>query len=163
MRNVSTCSSCNSDKIISVGTGTEKIMDAVKQLIPEAKVLRADMDTTTKKQDYDDIYNTFKNHDADILVGTQMITKGLDFKDVTLVGVVNADLALNYPLYDASMVAYNLIEQVSGRCGRADKDGKVIIQTYNPEHYVIKCAKDHFMYLRLKKDRFHLCHRFLAL
>lgn len=143
MPNVSKCSSCNSDKIRYVGTGTEKIMDAVKQLIPEAKVLRADMDTTTKKQDYDDIYNTFKNHDADILVGTQMITKGLDFKDVTLVGVVNADLALNYPLYDASMVAYNLIEQVSGRCGRADKDGKVIIQTYNPEHYVIKCAKDH--------------------
>lgn len=72
-----------------------------------------------------------------------MITKGLDFSDVTLVGVVNADLALSYPTYDASAVAYNLIEQVSGRAGRADKDGRVIIQTYNPKHYVIDCARRH--------------------
>ena len=101
------------------------------------------MDTTNKFDDYERAYSQFKNQEADILIGTQMITKGLDFENVTLVGVINADLALSYPTYDASMVAYNLIEQVSGRAGRANKDGKVIIQTYNPSHYVIECAKNH--------------------
>lgn len=143
MPNVSKCMKCGSDKIRYVGTGTEKIIEAVNNLIPEAKVLRVDMDTTSKMADYENAYNTFKNHEADILVGTQMITKGLDFDDVTLVGVVNADLALNYPTYDASMVAFNLIEQVSGRAGRSSKDGKVIIQTYNPNHFVIKNVMKH--------------------
>jgi len=143
MPNVSRCTKCNSDKIRYVGTGTEKVIEAVNNLIPEAKVLRVDMDTTSKIEDYEAAYDSFKNHETDILVGTQMITKGLDFDNVTLVGVLNADLALNYPLYDASMVAFNLIEQVSGRAGRSNKDGKVVIQSYNPNHYVIKNAMAH--------------------
>lgn len=141
--NVSKCYSCGSDKIRFVGSGTEKIVDAVNNLIPEARVIRLDLDTANKLEDYESAFNSFKNHEADILIGTQMITKGLDFKDVTLVGVVNADLALSYPTFDATQVAYNLIEQVSGRAGRSNKDGKVIIQTYNPNHYVIKCASEH--------------------
>lgn len=141
--NSSKCFNCGSDKIRFVGSGTEKIIEAAQNLLPEAKILRVDLDTASKIDDYEEAFYRFKNHEADILVGTQMITKGLDFKDVTLVGVVNADLALSYPLYDATQVAFNLIEQVSGRAGRADKDGEVIIQTYNPNHYVIECASNH--------------------
>ena len=105
--------------------------------------MRVDLDTVSKISDYEDAYKIFKNHDADILIGTQMITKGLDFDDVTLVGVLNADIALQYPTFDASMVAFNLIEQVSGRCGRAKLDGKIIIQTYSPDNFVIKAAAKH--------------------
>ncbi|MBQ9124259.1 MAG: primosomal protein N' [Acholeplasmatales bacterium] len=141
--NVKKCPSCSSSAIRFVGSGTEKILEAVNNLLPNAKTIRVDMDTTNKFDDYERAYSQFKNQEADILIGTQMITKGLDFENVTLVGVINADLALSYPTYDASMVAYNLIEQVSGRAGRANKDGKVIIQTYNPSHYVIECAKNH--------------------
>lgn len=143
MPNPSRCPQCASDKIRFVGSGTEKLLDAAQRLLPEARLLRVDLDTIGKTEDYEKAFYQFKNHEADILVGTQMITKGLDFENVTLVGVVNADLALSYPSYDAAMVAYNLIEQVSGRAGRARKDGKVIIQTYNPKHYVIECAKNH--------------------
>lgn len=143
MPNPARCPQCASDKIRFVGSGTEKLLDAAQRLLPEARLLRVDLDTAGKTEDYENAFYRFKNHEADILVGTQMITKGLDFENVTLVGVVNADLALSYPSYDASMVAYNLIEQVSGRAGRAHKEGKVIIQTYNPKHYVIECAKNH--------------------
>lgn len=141
--NVLSCPKCNSDKIRYVGTGTEKIEESVKSLFPSAKIIRCDRDTMTSIKDYEEIYTKFKNHEADILIGTQMIAKGLDFKDVTLVGVLNADLALKYPSYDASMVCFNLIEQVSGRAGRADKDGEVIIQTYDPNHYSITSAANH--------------------
>ncbi len=138
--NVDKCPSCNSSKIRFVGSGTEKVMEEINKLIPEAKVLRVDLDTTSKIVDYETAFELFKNHEADIMVGTQMIAKGLDFADVTLVGIINADLALHYPSYDANMVAYNLIEQVSGRAGRASKQGEVIIQTYQPEHFVITSA-----------------------
>lgn len=141
--NVFNCPNCGSDKIRYVGSGTEKVIEELERIIPEAKVLRVDLDTTKKKEDYEVAFSKFKNHEADILVGTQMIAKGLDFSDVTLVGVVNADLALHYPSYDATMTAYNLIEQVSGRAGRGDKLGKVIIQTYQPNHFVISAAKKH--------------------
>ena len=141
--NVSICDTCKSDKIRFVGTGTEKIYEAVKNILPEARVLRVDMDTVSKIDDYKNFYDAFKNKDADILVGTQMITKGLDFENVTLVGVLNADLALHYPTFDANQVAFNLIEQVSGRAGRANLAGKVIIQTYDPNHYVIKASVNH--------------------
>ena len=143
MPNVIKCDKCGSDKIRYVGSGTEKLYEAVKQLLPEARVLRLDTDTVSKMEDYEEVYHKFKNHEADILVGTQMVTKGLDFENVTLVGVANADIALHYPTFDANQVAFNLIEQVSGRAGRAKKDGKVIIQTYDPENYVIDCAKNH--------------------
>ena len=141
--NTTRCPECGSDKIRYVGSGTEKLIETVNLLLPDAKILRMDMDTTKKMEDYESIYNSFKNHEADILIGTQMITKGLDFDGVTLVGIVNADLALNYPKYDSTMVAYNLIEQVSGRAGRSEKEGRVILQTYNPDHYVIRYAKNH--------------------
>lgn len=138
--NVSSCPKCNSSRIRFVGSGTEKILEELNNMLPEARVLKMDMDTVSKTSDYEEIFNTFKNHEADILIGTQMITKGLDFADVTLVGVLNADLALHYPSYDATMTAYNLIEQVSGRAGRGEKSGEVIIQTYKPDHFVIKTA-----------------------
>ncbi len=143
MPNVHRCYHCGSDKIRFVGSGTEKIVEATQQLLPEAKILRLDLDTVNRLSDYENAFYQFKNHEADILIGTQMITKGLDFDNVTLVGVVNADLAMSYPTHDATMVAYNLIEQVSGRAGRKNKEGKVILQTYNPKHYVIECVKNH--------------------
>lgn len=138
--NVSACPACGSSKIRFVGSGTEKVMDEIQNLLPEAKVLRVDLDTTTKAIDYETAFQSFKNHETDILVGTQMIAKGLDFADVTLVGVVNADLALHYPSYTSNMTAYNLIEQVSGRAGRGKKPGEVIIQTYQPEHFVLQTS-----------------------
>lgn len=141
--NPSKCPHCGSDKIRFVGTGTEKILEEVNRILPDAKALRIDLDTVSKMSDYEEAYEAFKNHEADILIGTQMITKGLDFDDVTLVGVLNADIALSYPSFDASMVAFNLIEQVSGRCGRANKDGKIIIQTYSPKNFVIEAAANH--------------------
>lgn len=138
--NVTACPSCNSDKIRFVGSGTEKVFEEIENLLPDARVLRVDLDTTKKVCDYEEAFSKFKNHEADILVGTQMIAKGLDFTDVTLVGIVNADLALHYPNYDSNMVAFNLIEQVSGRAGRGTKPGKVIIQTYKPKHFVLQSA-----------------------
>ena len=140
MPNVNSCPKCNSGKIRFVGSGTEKILEEINNILPEARVLKMDLDTVSKVSDYEEMFKTFKNHEADILIGTQMITKGLDFADVTLVGVLNADLALHYPSYDATMTAYNLIEQVSGRAGRGEKSGEVIIQTYKPDHFVIKTA-----------------------
>ena len=143
INNPQICPNCGSDKIRFVGTGTEKILEEVNRLIPEAKAIRVDLDTVSKMSDYEEAYNLFKKHEADILIGTQMITKGLDFDDVTLVGVLNADIALQYPSFDASMVAFNLIEQVSGRCGRKNLDGKIIIQTYSPDNFVVKTASKH--------------------
>lgn len=141
--NVIKCPSCNSDKIRYLGSGTEKIVSEVQTLIPEARILKVDLDSISKMSDYENYYKIFKNHEADIIVGTQMITKGLDFKDVTLVGVINADLSLHYPLYDSNEVTFNLLEQVSGRAGRSDKSGNVIIQSYNPNHFVINSVKNH--------------------
>lgn len=138
--NVLNCPSCGSSKIRFVGSGTEKVMEEIQNLLPEAKILRVDLDTTSKIIEYETAFEQFKNHEADIMVGTQMIAKGLDFADVTLVGVVNADLALHYPSYAANMTAFNLIEQVSGRAGRGSKPGEVIIQTYQPEHFVLETS-----------------------
>lgn len=142
-KNVETCPNCHSDKIRYVGSGTQKVMEELTRLLPEARILRVDLDTTKKKEDYESAFLTFRRHEADILVGTQMIAKGLDFGGVTLVGIVNADLALHYPNYDASMTAFNLLEQVSGRAGRGEIPGKVLIQTYQPNHYVIDTVKNH--------------------
>ncbi len=140
--NVSSCPSCGSSKIRFVGSGTEKVMEELQNLIPEARILRVDLDTTSKVVDYEAAFTKFKNHEADVMIGTQMIAKGLDFADVTLVGIINADLALHYPSYTSNMTAYNLIEQVSGRAGRGEKPGEVVIQTYNPKHFVIQSSID---------------------
>ena len=141
--NVATCPNCGSDKIRYVGVGTEKIYEEAKKLLPDANIIRVDTDNVKTMEEYNNYYQRFRNNEADVLVGTQMITKGLDFPNVTLVGILNASLSLKYPSYDASEVTYQLIEQASGRAGRKDKKGRCIIQTYNPENYAIVSASIH--------------------
>ena len=135
------CPNCKSSRIRFLGTGTQKVLEELNELLPEAKVLRMDVDTTRRKGAYKKILDAFGNHEADILLGTQMIAKGLDFPNVTLVGVVNADTGLWVPDYNASERTFELLTQVAGRAGRAEKTGEVIIQTFNPDHYAIKLAK----------------------
>lgn len=135
------CPKCSSKYLKHFGTGTEKVEKAVNHYFPEARVIRMDVDTTRKKDSHEKLYNTFKNGEADILVGTQMIAKGLDFENVTLVGVLAADLAVNFPDYRAGERSFQILTQVSGRAGRADKEGEVIVQSYSPEHYSLQYAK----------------------
>lgn len=137
------CPNCGKDKIRYFGTGTEKVQEELKQLIPEARVLRMDVDTTRRKGAHEKILTAFGDKEADILLGTQMIAKGLDFPNVTLVGVLNADTALNLPDFRSSERTFQLLTQVSGRAGRGEKAGEVIIQTFNPEHYTIQLAQHH--------------------
>ncbi|MDD7793738.1 primosomal protein N' [Clostridium sp. 'White wine YQ'] len=134
------CPKCGSKYIKHFGAGTEKVEGEIKKLFPNARVLRMDVDTTRNKDSHEKIYNSFKNGEADILVGTQMISKGLDFPNVTLVGVVAADTTLNLPDYRSGERTYQLITQVAGRAGRGDKLGEVIIQSYTPEHYSLTNA-----------------------
>lgn len=134
------CPKCGSKYVKYFGVGTEKIEKEIKKLFPSARVMRMDKDTTRKKNSYETMYNAFKNKEADILIGTQMIAKGLDFKDVTLVGVVAADITLNIPDFRSYERTFQLISQVSGRAGRGSKKGTVIIQTYSPENYAIRYA-----------------------
>ena len=131
------CDKCHEKDLNIMGVGTEKLEEELNTLFKNYKVLRMDMDTTRKKGSYEKIINDFKNHVYDILVGTQMIAKGLDFENVTLVGVINADQSLMIPSYNAIENTYSLLSQVSGRSGRSSKQGKVIIQTYNPDNYGI--------------------------
>ncbi|MFL0249912.1 primosomal protein N' [Clostridium neuense] len=132
------CPKCGSKYVKYFGVGTERVEREVKKIFSSARVLRMDKDTTGKKNSYELIYNSFKNGGADILIGTQMIAKGFDFKEVTLVGIVAADLTLNIPDYRAAERTFQLVSQVSGRAGRGNKKGRVIIQTYTPESYAIK-------------------------
>ncbi|MHC5228526.1 primosomal protein N' [Enterococcus sp. LJL99] len=135
------CPECGSDKIRYYGTGTQKVEEELKELFPDSRVLRMDVDTTRRKGAHEKILSAFGNREADILLGTQMIAKGLDFPEVTLVGVLNADTALNLPDFRSSERTFQLLTQVSGRAGRAEKAGEVIIQSFNPEHYAIQLAK----------------------
>lgn len=134
------CPSCGSKHIKYFGTGTEKIEQAVNKYFPEARVLRMDLDTTQRKNSHQTILEEFKRGNADILIGTQMIAKGLDFENVTLVGIIAADLSLNMGDYKSAETTYQLVSQVAGRAGRAEKKGRVYIQTYSPEHYSIQYA-----------------------
>lgn len=134
------CPSCGSRHIKYFGTGTEKIEQEVKKYFPEAVVLRMDMDTTQRKNSHQTILDEFRKGKADILIGTQMIAKGLDFENVTLVGIIAADLSLNLGDYRSAENTYQLVSQVSGRAGRAEKKGRVYIQTYSPKHYSIQYA-----------------------
>lgn len=136
------CPNCSSSSIRYYGTGTQKAYDELVNLFPEAKILRMDVDTTRQKGSHENLLSAFGRKEADILLGTQMIAKGLDFPDVTLVGVLNADTSLNLPDFRASERTFQLLMQVAGRAGRADKAGEVLIQTYNPEHYAIQLAKN---------------------
>ena len=136
------CPECGSKYVKFFGAGTERVEQEVKKYFPKTKVLRMDVDTTRHKNSHESIYNSFKNREADILVGTQMISKGLDFKDVTLVGVLAADMSLNIPDYRSAERTYQIITQVAGRAGRGSYEGKVIVQSYTPNHYSLNYAKE---------------------
>lgn len=139
----SRCPKCDSQYLRQHGIGTQKITETLNELFPEAKVLRMDVDTTKQKGAHQKILDEFKEGKADILVGTQMIAKGLDFENVTLVGVINADTSLYLSDFRASERTFQLLTQVSGRAGRGKLTGQVIIQTYNPDHYAIQLAQKH--------------------
>jgi len=136
------CPNCKSRGIRYYGTGTQKAYDELAELFPQARILRMDVDTTRKKGSHQALLDQFGRGEADILLGTQMIAKGLDFPNVTLVGVLNADTALNLPDFRSSERTFQLLTQVAGRAGRAEKAGQVLIQSYNPQHYAIRFAKD---------------------
>jgi primosomal protein N' (replication factor Y) len=138
-----TCPVCGKTRIRSVGLGTERVEEAAREEFPEARVLRWDRDVTRGKDAHETILAKFLAHEADILVGTQMIAKGLDIPLVTLVGVVSADVALHLPDFRAGERTFQLLEQVAGRAGRGERGGRVIIQTYTPDHYAIEAAGRH--------------------
>lgn len=137
------CPACGSNAVKSFGYGTERLSDTLQSLIPEASISRMDLDTTRNKDDYQKIIEEFANKETHILVGTQMVSKGLDFKDVSLVGVVNADTILNFPDFRSNERAFNMLEQVAGRAGRREQKGHVLIQTTNPDHNVLKNVTGH--------------------
>ena len=134
------CPSCGSAYIKYFGAGTQKVEAEVRRLFPQARVARMDNDTTQRKDAHQQILDAFRSGETNVLVGTQMIAKGLDFPKVTLVGVVAADMTLNLPDYRSVERTFQLITQVAGRAGRADEPGRVVVQTYDPEHYGIRCA-----------------------
>ena len=140
---VGSCAACGSNRLKMVGFGTEKIEDELSLLLPNVVIQRLDLDSTRSKNAYESILNEFENRQINILVGTQMITKGLDFDNVGLVGVLDADMLLNRPDYRAFERAFQLMVQVAGRAGRKNKKGKVIIQTSNPDHWVLERVKEH--------------------
>lgn len=138
------CPQCKEPAIEILGYGTERVEEEVAKLFPDRKMLRMDLDTTRNKHAYEQIIDDFSDKKADILVGTQMVTKGLDFGGVEMVGVLNADALINFPDFRSSERAFNMLEQVSGRAGRrAGVKGTVVIQTYQPSHYVLSYVKSH--------------------
>ncbi|MDD2227990.1 MAG: primosomal protein N' [Candidatus Cloacimonetes bacterium] len=134
------CPDCGSYSFSYGAPGTQKLEQTLKVLFPSAKILRMDSDSARKRDTYKSMYNRMKKREVDILLGTQMISKGLDFPEVTLVGIVMADISLNVPDFRAAERSFQLLTQVAGRSGRGEKAGEVIIQTYNPEHYAIRTA-----------------------
>ena len=135
-----TCPQCGSGYIKYFGAGTQKVAEEAQKLLPGARIVRMDVDTTREKDAHARILNRFRSGEANLLIGTQMIAKGLDFPNVTLVGVVAADMTLNLPDYRSTERTFQLITQVAGRAGRAEKRGRVIVQTYEPDHYGIQLA-----------------------
>ena len=136
------CPKCSSKYVKFFGAGTERVEGEVKKIFPNANVMRMDVDTTRNKDSHEKIYNSFKNGEGDILIGTQMVSKGLDFKNVTLVGILAADISLNIPDYRSGERTYQIITQVAGRAGRGDKKGKVIVQSYTPNNAILKYAME---------------------
>ena len=135
-----TCPQCGSRYIKYFGAGTQKVQEEVQRLFPDARTVRVDVDTTREKDAHEKLIERFRSGDANVMIGTQMIAKGLDFPHVTLVGVIAADMTLNLPDYRSVERTFQLITQVAGRAGRADDPGRVIVQTYEPEHYGIELA-----------------------
>ena len=134
------CPECKSKYIKPFGVGTQRIEEEIKSIFTDIRVLRLDKDTTSKKGSFEEILNKFKNREADVLIGTQMLSKGLDFDNVTLVGILSADMILKFPDFKSAETTFQLVTQVAGRAGRSYKDGKVILQTYDTNHYAIKHA-----------------------
>lgn len=141
--NPTVCPQCGSQYIRYFGGGTQRVEEEVQKLFPEASTLRMDVDTTARKFSHEKILKQFQEEKTDILIGTQMVTKGLDFGNVTLVGVISADVMLNMNQYRAGECAYAMLEQATGRAGRAEKPGRAVIQTYQPEHPVLKYVRKH--------------------
>ena len=139
----SVCPECGGKYIKHFGTGTEKVEELTREVFPEYTADRLDLDTTTKKGSIDKILNSFRKGKTNILIGTQLVAKGLDFSNVGLVGIVSADITLNVPDFRSSERAFQLITQAAGRAGRGDSKGKVLIQSYNPDHYSIVAAANH--------------------
>ena len=137
------CPSCKEEALKDLGMGTEKLEQIICEMFSDAKIVRMDLDTTSRKGAHQKIISKFKNHEYDILIGTQMISKGLNFKDVSLVGVVNADASLNIPDFRSGERTFELLMQTGGRVGRYDLSGEVIIQTYNPDNYVLESVCKH--------------------
>ncbi len=137
------CPKCNGKDLRTLGLGTEKLEEETKELFPNARVIRMDVDTTSRKGAHEKITTAFRNREYDILIGTQMIAKGLDFPFVTVVGVINGDASLNVPDFRSSERTFALLSQVAGRAGRKNLEGSVIIEGFNLEHYSIKCARTH--------------------
>lgn len=137
------CPDCRSSHILSQGAGTERVEEETKELFPEARIMRMDSDTTSRKGDVEKILRKLDRFEIDILIGTQMITKGHDFPEITLVGVLAADASLNLPDFRASERTFQILTQVSGRGGRGDQRGRVVVQTFNPGHYAIRRAQEH--------------------
>ena len=137
------CPDCTSRHIRHFGTGTQKVEEEAKRLFEQAGIVRMDSDTTTRKGSHERILSSFREGDADILIGTQMVAKGLDLPNVTLVGVINADTSLHMPDFRAAERTFQLLTQVAGRAGRGDIPGKVLVQTYTPDHYSIVAAASH--------------------
>ena len=164
-----TCPECLEKSINDLGVGTQKIEEELQEIFPDARILRMDFDTTSRKGSHEKMIKAFKNHEYDILLGTQIVAKGLDFSNVTLVGVINADTGLNIPDFRSSENTFSLLSQVAGRSGRSEKNGEVIIQTYNPDHYAITLTKSHDYFSFYKKEMeirkclkyppfYYLCH-----
>ena len=145
------CPSCNSTAIRGLGMGTERLEAEVRDMFPRLRLLRMDRDTTTTRDAYFDIYEAFARHDADCLIGTQMVAKGWDLGNVRLVGIVNADLSLHFPDYRSGEATFSLLTQVAGRAGRGEEPARVILQTYSPQHYAVRHATTHD-YLGFARD-----------
>ena len=139
----SSCKYCSSNSFTKKGFGTEQVVESLQEIFPDNNIVRMDHDTTRRKNAYEEIILDFQQQKIDILVGTQMIAKGFDFEKVSLVGIIDADSMLNYPDFRSHERAFQLLSQVSGRAGRKEKQGAVILQTYNPEHEIINFVKQH--------------------
>ena len=139
------CPSCGSEHLSRMGFGTQRAEEELRQLLPDARILRMDTDTTATKFAYNEMLGSFRKHDADVLLGTQMVTKGHDFPDVTLVGVLSADTSLYLDDYRAAERTFAMLTQVVGRAGRGNKKGMAVIQTSNPDSEIIRlaCAQDY--------------------
>jgi len=137
------CPQCWSNRIRHFGVGTQRVVEEMAGLFPEARVMRWDHDVTGRKGSHDRLLQTFLNHEADVIVGTQMIAKGLDLPLVTLVGIVSADTGLHLPDFRSGERAFQLLTQVAGRAGRRDLGGQVVLQSYTPEHYALQAAAAH--------------------